>query len=84
LLYAKLDVFLHAVIGNTTELNLANFEDLYNGIIKDRALAGLWFYAAAVGIYPSCPVVLLTGLIQIGIGYPRYGFNITDNTATSR
>jgi len=58
LLYAKLDVFMHAVIGNTAELNLANFEDLYSDIIKDNALAGLWFYPAAVGIHPSiCPVV---------------------------
>jgi hypothetical protein len=79
-----LDVFLHAEIGNTTELNLANFEDLYSGIIKNRASAGLWFYAASVGIHPSCIVVLLTSLIQIGIGYPRYGVNITDNTAASR
>ena len=55
---------MHAVIGNTTELNLANFEDLYSDIIKDNALAGLWFYPAAVGIHPSiCPVVLLTGSI---------------------
>jgi hypothetical protein len=53
LLYAKLNVFLRAKAGNTTELNRANFQDLYSGIVKDRALSGLWFYPAAVGIHLS-------------------------------
>jgi len=47
LLYAKLALFLDADVGNTTALSLANFEDLYSSIIKDRGSAALWFYPAA-------------------------------------
>jgi len=46
LLSAKLQYFLNDP-SNTTVVNLANFEDLYSSIIKDRGSSALWFYPAA-------------------------------------
>jgi Ran GTPase-activating protein (RanGAP) involved in mRNA processing and transport len=43
-----MEVFLNTGITNTTELNMANFQDIYSGIIKDRGSSALWFYPAAV------------------------------------
>ena len=48
-----IQVFLNANITDTTELNMANFQDLYSGIIKDRGSSALWFYPAAVSHHLS-------------------------------
>ena len=54
MLDAKLAVFLDPdYIGNTTELNVDNFLDLYSEIIKARGSSALWFYPACVSIYLS-------------------------------
>jgi len=72
LLYAKLNVFLHAKAGNTTELNLANFEDLYSSIIIGRALPGLWFYPAAGSVILA---LALTPLIK-ALPQDKWGWGI--------
>jgi hypothetical protein len=60
LLSAKLQYFLNDP-SNTTVVNLANFEDLYSSIIKDRGSSALWFYPAAVGIYLIVSIFLADG-----------------------
>ena len=83
MLNAKLAVFLSATLGNMTELNLANFEDLYDGIIKDRGSSALWFYPAAVSIYLPLLSILLAN-VQTGINYPCSSANVTHKGITSR
>jgi hypothetical protein len=48
-----MELFLNADITNTTELSLANFQDIYSSIIKDRGSSALWFYPAAVSHHLS-------------------------------
>jgi hypothetical protein len=65
LLDAKLSLYLD--LTNTTDITSANFNDIYSGIIKDRASSALWFYPAAVGIHlPSPAIPLLTNLSPQG------------------
>ncbi|KIM88201.1 hypothetical protein PILCRDRAFT_250405 [Piloderma croceum F 1598] len=65
LLSAKMEVFLNANITDTTELNMANFQDLYSGIIKDRGSSALWFYPAAGA------TILALVLMSLIKGLPR-------------
>jgi len=65
LLQAKFEVFLDANPGNTTALNMANFQDIRSSLIKDKGSSALWFYPAAGS------TILALVLMSLIKGLPR-------------
>jgi hypothetical protein len=82
LIATKLNIFINADPTNTTELNVAGFSDLLDGIIRDRGSSALWFYPASVSFFivhfliaddwpNQGATILALGLIPFTIGLPR-------------
>jgi hypothetical protein len=51
LLWAKWQIFVTSAPGNTTQVNMANWWEVYDGMIKSRGSSITWFYPVAVGLY---------------------------------
>jgi len=65
LLSAKMSAFMSAHPGDTTQINMENFEDIHNQILKDRGSFVLWLYPAAGS------TILALVLMSLIRGLPR-------------
>lgn len=70
LLWAKLQIFLTAPPNNTTEVNVANWWNIYDGMVRSLGSSVLWFYPAA-----GSTLVALAFLSLIR-GRPRDAFEL--------